>query len=201
MRRLVLLLLISLLISFEIGCNKDNKTITARKFDTPSNRTPLDTLIRIIKEGDSLADRQDYSHALDKYYAALRIDPNCFFCYYKLARVYYAMRDLNSCVSCLEAAIRLNPKWSLPYEALGDVYLKSHGYFPNRLERAVENYKKAIELEPSKIELHLNLAQCYEDKDEKEKAEKVYEAILKIDPSNSTANSSLKRLRNSVGSK
>ena len=181
------------LICFLIACDKDNKS------DTPqiNSESRLNVL---IPEGDKLTDLQDYSHAIDKYNAALKIDPNCFLCYYKLARVYYAIRDLGSCVSCLEAAIRLNPKWSLPYEALGNVYLKSKGYFPNRLEKAVENYKKAIELEPSKIELHLNLAQCFEDKDEKEKAEKLYEAILKIDPSNSTAISSLKRLRNSVGS-
>jgi tetratricopeptide (TPR) repeat protein len=183
-----------LLTCFVIACDKDNKSDTPRM----NSESRLSVL---VSEGDKLADLRDYSHAIDKYNEALKIDPNCSLCYYKLARVYYAIRDLVSCVSCLEAVIRLNPKWSLPYEALGDVYLKSKGYFPNRLEKAVENYKKAIELEPSKIELHLNLAQCYEDEDEKEKAEKVYEAILKIDPSNSTAISSLKRLSNSVGSK
>jgi tetratricopeptide (TPR) repeat protein len=187
-------ILFLLLICFVIACDKDNKDSTPQLNST----LPVNAL---ITEGDKLANLQDYSHALDKYYEALKIDPNCFLCYYKLAQVYYVVRDIASCVSCLEASIRLNPKWSLPYEALGNVYLKSKGYFPNRLEKAVENYKKAIELEPSKIELHLNLAQCYEDKDEKDKAEKVYEAILKIDPSNSTAIGSLKRLRNSVGSK
>jgi tetratricopeptide (TPR) repeat protein len=189
-RNSLLFLLLSCLV---FACDKDSKVATSQLNST----IPVNGL---ISDGDKLADLQDYSRSIDKYNEALKKDPNCFTCYYKLARVYYAMRDLGSCVSCLEAAIRLNPKWSLPYEALGNVYLKSKGYFPNRLEKAAENYKKAIELEPSKIEVHLNLAQCYEDKGEKDKAEKVYEAIMKIDPSNSTAISSLKRLRNS-GSK
>ncbi len=151
-----------------------------------------------ISEGNKLVDQRDYSHALEKYYAALKLDPNCFLCYYKLGRVYWILRDYGSSVSCLEAAIRLNPKWSLPYETLGDIFLKSKLYFPNRLNKAAENYKRAIELEPSRMELRLRLAQCYENGGEAEKAAKEYETILSIDPKNSAAISSLEKLRNKV---
>jgi tetratricopeptide (TPR) repeat protein len=170
-----------LLICFVIACDKGNKTNTPQMNST----THLNVL---ITEGDKLTYLQDYSRALDQYYEALKVDPNCSLCYYKLAQVYYAMRDFGSCVSCLEAAIRLNPKWALAYEALGGVYLKSKAAFPNRLNKAAENYKKAIELEPSRIELHLDLAKCYEDGGEANNAEKEYKTILKIDPKNSAAN-------------
>jgi tetratricopeptide (TPR) repeat protein len=152
-------------------------------------------------DGDKLAAQQNYSHAIDKYYEAIKLDSKCFLCYYKLAQVYWVVRDYESSVSCLEAAIRLNPRWSLPYETLGDIYLKSKLAFPNRLEKAAENYRKAIYLEPSRIELRLSLAQSYEDAGEVKKAETEYEAILQIDPNNSTAISALKKLRNKADSR
>jgi tetratricopeptide (TPR) repeat protein len=152
----------------------------------------------LISDGDKLAAKQDYSHAIDKYNEAIKVDSNCFSCYYKLAQVYWAVRDYGSSVSCLEAAIRLNPRWSLPYETLGDIYLKSKLAIPHRLEKAAENYTKAIYLEPSRIDLRLSLAQSYEDAGEVKNAETVYDAILKIDPNNSTAIRALKKLRNTV---
>jgi tetratricopeptide (TPR) repeat protein len=155
----------------------------------------------LMREGDKLANLQDYSQAINKYYQAISRDPICFLCYYQLSRVYCEQHDYGSCVSCLESTIRLNPRWSLPYESLGDVYLKSKAYFPNRLNRAAENYMKAIELEPSRIELHLKLAQCYEDDGEVKYAEKEYETILKIDPTNSAAVKSLQNLRNKNGAR
>jgi tetratricopeptide (TPR) repeat protein len=155
----------------------------------------------LISDGDKLADQHDYSHAIDKYYEAIKLDSNCFLCYYKLARAYWAVRDYGSSVSCLEAAIRLNPQWSLPYETLGDIYLKSKLAIPNRLEKAAESYTKAIYLEPSRIELRLSLAQSYEEAGEVKKAVTVYEAILKIDPTNSKAARSLEKLKSQADSK
>jgi tetratricopeptide (TPR) repeat protein len=164
----------------------------------PNVTSPVNNL---ISDGDKLADQQDFSHAIDKYYEAIKLDSNCFLCYYKLAQVYWVVRDYGSCVSCLETASRLNPRWSLPYEALGNIYLKTKLVFPNRLEKAAENYSKAIYLEPSRIELRLSLAQCYEDAGDVKKAEAEYEAILQIDPNNTTAISALKKLRNKSDSK
>ena len=83
-------------------------------------------------------------------------------------------------------AIGVRPRWSLPYETLGDIYLKSKLAFPNRLEKAAENYKKAIELEAGEDEKY---------------AENEYEKILKIDPTNSAAARSLEKMRNKADSK
>ncbi len=189
-------ILFCLLICFVIACNKDNKTNTPKLNST----TPVNLL---ITEADNLANKQDYSHAVDKYYEALKTDPNCFLCYYKLAQVYWLVRDYESAVSCLEAATRLNPRWSLPYETLGDIYLKTKLAFPNRLEKAAENYKKAIALEPfpHNIELHFKLAETYEADGDEKNAENEYEKILKIDSTNSTAARTLEKLRNKADSK
>ncbi len=170
----------------------DSRSISRNIAQVIPNATgPVNNL---ISDGDKLTDQQDYSHAIAKYYEAIKLDSNCFLCYYKLAQVYWVVRDYGSCVSCLETVIRLNPRWSLPYEALGNIYLKTKLYFPNRLEKAAENYSKAIYLEPSRIDLRLNLAQCYEDAGDVKKAETTYEAILQIDPNNTTAISALKKL-------
>lgn len=67
----------------------------------------------LISDGDKLADQQDFSHAIDKYYEAIKLDSNCFLCYYKLAQVYWVVRDYGSCVSCLETAIRLKRRGSI----------------------------------------------------------------------------------------
>ena len=42
----------------------------------------------LMREGDKLDNVQDYSHAIDKYYEALKLDPNCFLCYYQLSCVF-----------------------------------------------------------------------------------------------------------------
>lgn len=190
----IFLLLFLLLVYLAIVSNKGNKTKTPQVNST----NPVDIL---VIEGNKLADRQDYSHAIDKYYEALKLDQNCYLCYYNLARVYCDMRDYGSCVSCLESTARLKPEWPLPYEFLGEIYFKFKSSFKDGLNKAIANYKKAVELEPSKIEIHLKLAECYEYGGEGRYAEKEYETILKIDPSNSTALTSLNRLRNSVYSK
>ena len=179
----------------------DSRPISQKSGQVIPNATnPVNNL---ISDGDKLADQQDYTHAIDKYYEAIKLDSNCSLCYYKLAQIYWTVRDYGSSVSCLEAAIRLNPRWSLPYETLGDIYLKSKLAFPNRLDKAAKNYKKAIELEPlpHKIELHFKLAQTYEVGGDEKSAENEYEQILKIDPANSTAARSLEKLRHKAGSK
>jgi tetratricopeptide (TPR) repeat protein len=101
------IILFCLLICFIIACDKDNKTNTQKINSTTSVNL-------LVTEGDELANKQDYSLAIDKYYEALKIDQNCFLCYYKLAQVYWIVRDYESSVSCLEVATRLNPQWSLP---------------------------------------------------------------------------------------
>jgi tetratricopeptide (TPR) repeat protein len=150
----------------------------------------------LMREGDKLANLQDYSQAIDKYNEAITHDPNCFACYYQLSRVYCGLRDVGSCVSCLESTTRLNPGWFLPYENLGDLYFKFFRSSPDGLNNATKNYKKAIKLEPSNIDLHLKLAKCYEEAEEIKYAAKEYLTIIKIDPTNSTAVHALEKLGN-----
>ncbi len=152
----------------------------------------------LMREGDKYNNLRDYSHAIDKYYEALKGDPNCFLCYYKLSQIYCELHDYGSCVSCLESATRLNATWFLPFEILGDIYFKFKSSFKDGLNKAIENYKKAVELEPSKIGLRFKLAKCYEETGKNKYAELEYLEILKIEPTNSLAVHSLEELRNKV---
>lgn len=156
----------------------------------------------LLREGKKLYERQDYTHAIEKYNEALTRDPNCYLCSYFISQVYCEMRDYDSCASYLELTTRLNPKWSLPYEILGDIYFKfKFGLKKGGLIKAIEKYKKAVEIDPSKIALRLKLATCYEQAGKIKDAEKEYLAIIKSEPTNFTALQALKNLGNKKGQK
>lgn len=65
---------------------------------------------------------------------------------------------------------------------------------PSRFAEAREFCEKAVEMEPFNPELYLNLAEVYRAANIKDKAMKIYEDVLKIDPANDIALMNINKL-------
>lgn len=61
-------------------------------------------------------------------------------------------------IEAYEAAIRLNPRSSVAYNNLGNVYFATRDY-----ETAIEMYKRAVQLDSRSAVAHYNLAQVYQE--------------------------------------
>lgn len=64
--------------------------------------------------------------------------------------------DFDEAVKWLNQAIRINPKDSMYYQALGTTYEKH-----SKLDEALANYKKAVEYDPKNTEYYFNMADVY----------------------------------------
>jgi len=68
-------------------------------------------------------------------------------------------------------------------------------YFINgKYDKAIEEFKKAIELNPRNSETYYNLGLVYEAKNNIEEARKMYEKSVEIDPNNKLAKEHLEKI-------
>jgi len=68
-------------------------------------------------------------------------------------------------------------------------------YFINgKYDKAIEEFKKAIALNPGKSETYYNLGLVYEAKNNLEEARKMYEKAIEIDPNNKLAKEHLEKI-------
>ena len=74
----------------------------------------------------------------------------------------------------MKRTLELNPNYCFYYCELGSVYANEE-----KLEEAIQNYRKAIELEPNYVQAHYNLGRIYEDLGKTEMAEKEYKRAEK----------------------
>ncbi len=86
--------------------------------------------------------------------------------------------------------IFVNPNSDIGYTVLAISYYLEGG----AMDKVIENYKKAIELNPYSVDSHCNLAQTYQREKMYEKAIKEYKKAITADPSCERAISGLKSL-------
>lgn len=108
---------------------------------------------------------------------AIKIDPNYFRAYTSLCILYLGLEEPEKAKEFIEKAIKIEPNSGLNFVCLGNYYENNQEY-----EKAELAYKKGIELKECQGEfalgtLHLNLGDY-------EKAEKIFENIIKSNPQN-----------------
>ncbi len=68
-------------------------------------------------------------------------------------------------------------------------------YFINgKYDQAIEEFKKALKINPGSSEIYYNLGLVYEGKNNLEEARKMYEKASEIDPNNKLAMEHLKKI-------
>lgn len=103
----------------------------------------------------------------------------------------YAAKDYKRAVELFEAAAQIMPNNSSYFACLGKALL----HIPERLHRAELAFRRAITIDPDRIDYLLELARFYERQGKTDSAMKVYEAGLKRDPKNQTVKEGLSRLK------
>ena len=71
----------------------------------------------------------------------------------------------------------------------------------SKFDEAIQNYVKAIELDPTDPKLHYNVGTAFQAKGDFEHAEKAYKKVLEIEPSNEKSKSALELLTKQVQNK
>jgi len=104
--------------------------------------------------------------------------PNIFEFHMNNGYIYLKKKDYKNSIEEFEQAIVINAEYYKPYRGLGDVY-RTQG----NLKRALEYYKKAIELiNPTYFKTKLKQAEEFEQKGNLTKAAELYKYILYIQP-------------------
>lgn len=120
---------------------------------------------------------------------ALNLKPKSLEALYAYAMCSQEMGDYNEAIETYHTILSINP-YKEPFFNLGYIhqeYLKTY-------EVAIENYTKAIDLEPTYFEAYYNRGVCYELLNKNKLAEVDFRAALKINPTYDYAALALDRI-------
>lgn len=106
--------------------------------------------------GDVYSIKKLYREALDQYARAVKLDKKNSSYQLALGLAYLDVDSVDKAIATISQAHINNPKDPAPLVALGDAYLKL-----NVPVMAVDNYKKAIELDSNYAEAHKKLGDVY----------------------------------------
>ncbi len=117
---------------------------------------------------------------LDKAITELKIglsdDPSNTQARFLLARSYHKQGNLRLALSEYEIILKSNPSQkALIHYCLGTIYFEQ-----DKLDKAIQELKSSISLEPNEGETHFLLGKCYEAQGEKNIANKEYKVAAKL---------------------
>lgn len=112
----------------------------------------------LIKQGIALHNQGKYDDAIAKYNEALKLDPNNEYGHYELAFSLYAENKYDDAIPHLEISVKsANKNLSVAsYSLLGTIYDNN-----KQGKKAIEIYKKAIEIDPDYPQIYYNLGITY----------------------------------------
>ena len=93
--------------------------------------------------GDCYLRREDFEKAQSIFKESIELLPDNEILAYNVGEIYFSSRKLDEAIQYYDLAIKIKSDWSLPYYKIGLVYLNKTEY-----EKAGENFKKFLELEP-----------------------------------------------------
>lgn len=120
---------------------------------------------------------------------ALRIDPNSMEALYAFAMICQEKGDYNESIETYHKILAIN-EYREPYFNLGYI----HQEYLKVYDVAIDNYTKAIAIEPLYLEAYYNRGLCYEQLDEFQKAEEDLRYALKLSPQYTNAALALERV-------
>ncbi len=131
--------------------------------------------------------------ALSKGYIknALKLQPESLEALYAFAICCQEKGDYNEAIETYHKILKIN-EYAEPYFNLGYI----HQEYLKVYEVAIENYTKALAIQPTYVNAYFNRALCYEQLDKIKEAEADLRKALQLDPQNTNAALSLERVLN-----
>src|SRR5882724_6742933 len=135
--------------------------------------------------------RSEYAtQAIDYYKKAYALDPKSPVIGERLAEMYWKAQRVHEAEAEAQALLKRNPDDAQTRRLLGHIYLRSLGNSgettgqSQTVNRAVEQFKEVVRLDPSDTESALWLARLYRLQNQHDKAEEVLRGLLKSDSEN-----------------
>ena len=149
------------------------------------------TMGHIAEQQYETTNRGDYaSQAIDFYKKAYALDPKSPIIGERLAEMYWKAQRVHEAEVEAQALLKRDPNDAQTRRLLGHIYLRSLGNpgeatgQSETVNRAVEQFKEVVRLDPNDTESALWLARLYRLQNQHEKAEEVLRGLLKGDSDN-----------------
>jgi len=155
--------------------NKSDPDAAISAYQTAYVLTPEDIDI-YVNLGSAFYDKEDYSNALAVYRQALELQPHNPKIHCNLGFLYWGKADTEEAIKSYELAIKYNENYDIAYNNLGVIYLDDLG----RVNKAIELFRKAVEVNPSYALAHFNLARSISIIGDKIEAAKLYQQAQDI---------------------
>ena len=155
--------------------NKSDPDAAISAYQTACVLTPDDIDI-YVNLGSAFYDKEDYSNALAVYRQALELQPYNPKIHCNLGFLYWGKGDTEEAMKSYELAIKYNNNYDIAYNNLGVIYLDDLG----RVNKSIELFKRAIEVNPNYALAHFNLARSISIKGDKVEAAKLYQMAQDI---------------------
>jgi signal transduction histidine kinase len=125
--------------------------------------------------------QRQYSLAINAYKRALEFDPNCAAVHHSLGFAYYKEGEFDLAQEALQKAIELNPQ-NANYHYVWGQLLEDWTELEGAWEKAIHEFTRAIELNPSYIEAWYNRGLLYEKLEDLEKACEDFKQVVSRAP-------------------
>ena len=155
--------------------NKADPDAAISAYQTAYVLTPEDIDI-YVNLGSAFYDKEDYNNALAVYRQALELQPHNPKIHCNLGFLYWGKADTEEAIKSYELAIKYNDKYDIAYNNLGVIYLDDLG----RVNKAIDLFRKAVEVNPSYALAHFNLARATSIIGDKIEAAKLYQMAQDI---------------------
>jgi tetratricopeptide (TPR) repeat protein len=149
------------------------------------------TMGHIAEQQYESTSRGEYAtQAIDYYKKAYALDPKSPVIGERLAEMYWKAQRVHDAELEAQALLKRNPEDAQTRRLLGHIYLRSLGNAgesagqAGTVNRAVEQFKEVVRLDPADTESALWLARLYRLQNQHEKAEGVLRELLKSDSEN-----------------
>src|SRR5215813_7852844 len=149
------------------------------------------TMGHIAEQQYEQTNRSEYAtQAIEYYKKAYALDPKSPVIGERLAEMYWKAQRVHEAEVEAQALLKRNPNDAQTRRLLGHIYLRSLGNpgeatgQSETVNRAVEQFKEVVRLDPNDVESALWLARLYRLQNQHEKAEEVLRGILKNDAEN-----------------
>jgi len=154
----------------------------------------------------AFGNRSDYTNkAIEYYRQAMKLDPSASFLSQELTDLYIQAGRIKDAVSEAEDLLKQDPDNLDARRLLGQIYARligdpdQHKVNDEMLQRAIEQFQKVTEKDPSDIDSWLTLGRLERVGGNSVEAEKDFKKVLDRDPSNEEALTELARVYAGVG--
>lgn len=131
----------------------------------------------LVEQGVALNDSGKYDEAIAKYNAAIKLDSTYANAYYEIGYTLFSSGNETEAIPYLQKVLALQPKSAGAYDMLGSIYDDQ-----KEPDKALENYKKGLEIDPGYQRLHYNMAITYYRIGQYAESETSAIAAIKLDP-------------------